>query len=362
VFDGNGRLMRRLMVTAALAASLALAACGDDEEGPAGEPAQAATSGAAALHEKAKEEGTVVWHVGFDSEEAEPLVEAFEETYPGVEVEVVSISEPALPAKLTSESATGKVSIDVAMGRTDTLRPLLERDVLVKEDWASLADIDPANIMLDGRLVKVYDFVIGWFYNKDKVPEAEVPKVMEDLLDPKWGGRKMLIQANGDVSLAGRVMTKEWTKYQVRDFLEKMKQQDVIAEARGTPIVSKVGTGQYPLGVAPITVVPGAIEDGAPLALLPFGPVVSLPNGVFEVKNAAHPNAAKLLISWLGSEDAKPVWQSLGRGGATKCEDSELAQMLCDAGIEVVEADTLELAHDVEEVAAIGREVLGVSE
>jgi ABC-type Fe3+ transport system substrate-binding protein len=121
-------------------------------------------------------------------------------------------------------------------------------------------------------------------------------------------------------------MTKEWTIDQVRDFLEKMKPQDVISEARGTPIVSKVGTGQYPLGVAPITIVPGAIKDGAPLGLLPLGPVVSLPNGVFEVKHAAHPNAAKLLISWLG------------------------------------EADTLEKAAEVEDVAAVGREVLGVHE
>ena len=360
--DGNGRLVCRLMVTVALMATLTLAACGGDDSDSSGSGAQAATAGAQALYDAAKEEGEVVWHIGFDTEEAASLVDGFKKAYPGIDVQVVSISEPALPAKLTSESAAGKVSIDVAMGRTDTLRPLLDRDVLVTEDWAELADIDPENIMLDGRLVKVYDFVIGWFYNQDKVAEGDVPQEWEDLLDPKWGGRKMLIQANGDVGLAGRVMTKEWTIDQVRDFLEKMKPQDVISEARGTPIVSKVGTGQYPLGVAPITIVPGAIKDGAPLGLLPLGPVVSLPNGVFEVKHAAHPNAAKLLISWLGSADAKPVWEALGRGGATRCDDSAMAQMLCDAKIEVVEADTLEKAAEVEDVAAVGREVLGVHE
>ena len=310
----------------------------------------------------ATKEGTVTWHVGFDTEEASGLVSAFEKAYPGIKVQVVSVSEPALPAKLTTESAAGKVSIDVAMGRTDTLKPLLERDILVSEDWTKLGDVKPENVMLDNRLVRVYDFVIGWFFNTSKVDGAEAPAKWDDLLDPKWGGRKMLIQANGSVGLEGLVMSGQWTADDARAFLSKMANQKVISEQRGTPIVTKVGTGQYPLGVAPITVVPGAIKDGAPLQLLPLGPLVALPNGVFEVKHAAHPNAAKLLITWLGSSASKPEWDKLGRGDVTNCEDSELAKLMCAAKLDVVEADTVEKAAQVEEVAKIGREELGVHE
>jgi iron(III) transport system substrate-binding protein len=365
----HGRLTGRLVVMAAVLGSTVLAACGsssdDSSSGGAAAPTASASvskSGAQALYPAAKKEGSVVWQVGFDTEEAATLVSGFEKAYPGIDVKVVSYSDPALPAKLTSESAAGKVSVDVAMGRTDTLRPLLDRNVLVAEDWTKLSDVKPEDVLLDGKMVNVYDFVIGWFYNKNKVAAGDVPTKWEDLADPKWQDRKLLIQANGDIGLDGLVLSGQWTLDQAKAYLDTLKPQKVVSEARGTPIVTKVGTGQYPLGVAPITVVPGAIKDGAPLALAPLGPVVSIPNGVFQVRDSAHPNAAKLLISWLGSSGAKPEWQALGRGGAQECADSQLAQMLCDAHIKVLEVNTLEEAAKIEAVNKLGRDALGVHE
>ena len=352
-------------VVAAVAAGLVVAACGsDDGGGGSGAPAKVvgATTKTDALYEAAKKEGTVVWHVGFDTEEASGLVSAFEKAYPGIKVQVVSVSEPALPAKLTTESAAGKVSIDVAMGRTDTLKPLLDRDILETEDWTKLGDVKPENVMLDNRLRARLRLRHRLVLQQGQGAGGRGAGEVDDLLDPKWGGRKMLIQANGSVGLEGLVMSGQWTADDARAFLSKMANQKVISEQRGTPIVTKVGTGQYPLGVAPITVVPGAIKDGAPLQLLPLGPLVALPNGVFEVKHAAHPNAAKLLITWLGSSASKPEWDKLGRGDVTHCEDSELAKLMCAANLEVVEADTIEKAAQVEEVAKIGREELGVHE
>lgn len=308
------------------------------------------------LYAAAQEEGTVVWHVGFSEDQALVLEEAFEAAYPGVDVQPVSIETEEVVPRIIAESQAGNVTIDVATGRTDTIEPLVERDLIETVDWLALDDtINPEAILFDNRMIRMYDFVNGWLYNTSLLSADEIPTTWEDLLDPKWKGQ-IVADAGGDLGLAALVARGEWTEDQAREFIEGFVANEPGLVGRGTVALNKVGTGEYPIGAAPIQPVPQMNIDGATLELLPIGPLSALATSMLVPVGAPHPNAARLLVAWLASGPGREVWDSVGRGLALPCDASGFSQMVCDAGIEIEVVDDFEEATFEAAIASIAAE------
>src|SRR3954466_5229475 len=71
----------------------------------------------AALIEAAKREGKVLWYTTLIVNQAiRPLKEAFEKTYPGVELQYVRADENPTAAKIVAEAQAGRVQADVFDG------------------------------------------------------------------------------------------------------------------------------------------------------------------------------------------------------------------------------------------------------
>jgi iron(III) transport system substrate-binding protein len=323
----------------ALLLSMVLAACGgaantSDAESEAPEPVEVSATTVEELYEAAKAERQIVWHIGFAAEEAAALEEAFEARYPEVELLILSAETDDIPARLIAESQANQVSIDVGTGRTDTIEPLVERDLIEVIDWASFDEsIADDKILFDGRMVRLYDFINGWVYNADLVAEEDVPQDWDELLDSKWNS-KVIGDAAGDLGLGALVNSGEWSQEQAAEFIQGFVELDPALANSGRVAAPAVGSGQYELGAVPLTVVPAMIDEGANVGIVPVGPLSAVPTAAFVPKGAPHPNAARLLAIWLGGEEATAIWQELGRGLTDTCEGSTLGQMLCDAGVE----------------------------
>src|SRR5690606_34568468 len=90
-------------------------------------------------------------------------------------------------------------------------------------------------------------FTMVIVYNKDLVPENEVPKKWADLADPKWRGK--VIHASPAVSSSSYAAMVTWLQIGGWELVESLARNQIIAESSSAPF-TQVGRGEMPLGVA----------------------------------------------------------------------------------------------------------------
>ena len=285
------------------------------------------------LYKAAKAEGQVFWQTGGTLRTYSPVAKAFEAKYPGIKCTVVEIAATTIHTRVITETAAGKVSVDVGNTMTDTLLTLVKRDLLVKYDWGKTSDGDPGLILFDGAFVLLHDHPPCWVYNTKLVPEAEAPKTWEDALDPRWKGSKISMRSLGS-SLGG--LFPEWRQnpQKVMGFVERLKKQEVMAGARFAEVISRVATGECPVGIVVAADAARQQKMGAPIEVASVSPTSAVPMKMFVPKSTPHPNAAKLLISWLSSQEGRKILTKLTDAGlATPPDASPVAQLLAKARI-----------------------------
>ncbi len=110
-FRGSSRLVLTL-ATAVLACSLA--ACGDDEGGGDGADDQNLNSASVEeLYQQAKDEGGLTIYTPLNEEAMADVAEAFNSTYPGIDVEAITLGVDDLVARVNTEQQGGKFVADV---------------------------------------------------------------------------------------------------------------------------------------------------------------------------------------------------------------------------------------------------------
>jgi len=152
----------------------------------------------------ARREGKVVWHTTLALDAAERLAGRFEQTYPGVKVEVHRSGSERVLQRIMQELQAGIKNADV-VNTSDTghFVFLKRKGLLAKYTPAGADKFTPAFRDRDG-------FAWGWRafplvvpYNTKLVTAADAPKTWKDLLDPRWKD-KLVISHPG---YAGSVVT-----------------------------------------------------------------------------------------------------------------------------------------------------------
>src|SRR5499425_1926660 len=150
----------------------------------------------AQLYAGAKKEGTVIIWGPTDAIIYRKMQETLDKQYPGIKIEhFESIPEP-LVQRIIAESQAGKpASVDIIQsGSLRALRPLIDRDMLsVYPGWEKNFGLDA--VYAGDRFVGAYNLTLPISYNSKLVSAKDVPKSWEELADPKWKGRKLIIEA-----------------------------------------------------------------------------------------------------------------------------------------------------------------------
>ncbi|MFW2369065.1 MAG: ABC transporter substrate-binding protein [Desulforhopalus sp.] len=313
------------------------------------------------LYEAAKAEGEVVWHVFGPAGPWESVAKAFEEKYPGIDVKPFGHSVSRMPARLITEAQAGKLTVDVPSANPMYILPLLERDMLLKEDWGKIVpDLNPEVVLMDGYFLNETDDPLIWVYNTNLVKEDEVPKSWEDLLDPRWKGHQISVRA-----MAGQLigLYPKWKENpdEVIAFLKKLNAQELQSAANLGEAFRRVATGECKVGIFRSNSYLKMKSDGAPIAIAPIGPAVTTPTGNILLKGAAHPNAARLLLSYLHSpEGAAVAAEAVKIGVITGPKSTPTAELLTSAGMKFERiANTLEECEDYMAFEKAANEAMG---
>src|SRR5215470_17923016 len=268
-------------------------------------PARAADP---ALYEAAKKEGQVVWYTSLIVNQAvRPLVEAFGKKYPGIEVKYARADSGPNAIKIMNEAQAGRPQSDVFDG-IDTTPPLLNAGLVERHVTSDAGKYPPELKDPDGRWQALVLYFLTPAVNTSLVPQAEQPKTPQDLLHPRWKGRIAwsTVPASGSGVYVGSVL-QTMGDDQGMAFLRALAKQDIInVDATNRAILDQVIYGQYPLALSIFNhhAVLSA-QKRAPVEWLKVDPISAPMHSVGLTKNGPHPNAARLLLDFLTSEEGQ---------------------------------------------------------
>jgi ABC-type Fe3+ transport system substrate-binding protein len=267
-------------------------------------PARAADS---ALYDAAKKEGEVVWYTSLIVNQAvRPLVEAFSKKYPGVEVKYARGDSGPNAIKVINEARAGRVEGDVFDGIATT--PPLLKAGLVEKFTPSEVDKYPLALRdVDGRWNALVVYFLTPGINTQLVGKDDI-KTAQDLLNPKWQGKIAWSTepSSGAPVYVGAVL-QSMGEDKGMAFLHALAKQDMVnVDTTNRAILDQVILGQYAIALSIFNhhAVLSA-KKGAPVAWLKVEPIPAPFHCIGLVKNAPHPNAGKLLIDFLLSEEGQ---------------------------------------------------------
>ena len=166
----------------------------------------------------------------------------------------------------------------------------------------------------DGRWNALVIYFLTPGINTQLVGKDEI-KTAQDLLNPKWKGKIAWSDepSSGAPMYVGSVLQ---TMGEVKglEFLRALAKQDVVnVGATNRAILDQVILGQYAIALSIFNHhAEISARKGAPVAWLKVEPIPAPFHSIGLVKNAPNPNAARLLIDFLLSEEGQRVFADVG--------------------------------------------------
>jgi iron(III) transport system substrate-binding protein len=281
---------------------------------PAAPAAPPSTAVAPQLVDAAHQEGKVVFYTSIELQTAEKIGKAFEAAYPGISVQVERNGCERLFQRLAEERGSNIHAAD-AIECSDMTALFYWK----KQGW--LAPFVPTNVAEkwpadqkdpDGYFATERFTLSPIAYNTKLVKADEAPKSFADLLDKKWTGK--IVKAHPGYSGTIMTVTFELSQALGWDYFKKLGQQHVMQVQSAAEPPKKVAQGERPIAadggeyfMLQIRNQGGPIEPVYPTEGTP-----SIPGGAGVIIDAPHPNAARLLISWLFSHDGQQLLVDIG--------------------------------------------------
>jgi iron(III) transport system substrate-binding protein len=255
--------------------------------------------------------------------------------FPGIKV--TWLGDQQASTRLIAEQRAGRHATDVWTYSLGGTLEVQKRGLLEKYDWRQFG-AQERDILWDGEAVCNHNFVYAPLFAKAKLTADQVPKQWDGLLDAKWTDKMM--SGNFLLPRLGGYLAIEWglerTQKWVKTLIDERKLMITTSD-----IAPLFKSGERQLAVAES--VSGCFlynKDGLNLGYQIMEMVPATQFVLGQVKQAPHPNAARLLIAWLISPEAKMLYESLaGHADIRANSASPLAQQIKAAGAKVIYED-----------------------
>jgi ABC-type Fe3+ transport system substrate-binding protein len=252
------------------------------------------------LYEKAKPEKTVVLYGGGPVSQYEPFAKEFEQRFPGIKVSITGGFSNVLDRKIDAQLDAKNLEVDLAVFQTlhDFLR-WKKAGVLLAFKPDGFDAIDPGFKDADGAFVGVAVQGHPYAYNPKLVRAEDVPKSALDFLKPQFRGKVVACYpADDDATmyvLYGLVQKYGWS------YMDQYmaNQPNFIQGHLGVVRSISSGANWVTLDtIAHLSLEQKRLGQAHELAFSEVDPLPVWPLTGAIFKDAPHPNAAKLFLSW----------------------------------------------------------------
>jgi ABC-type Fe3+ transport system substrate-binding protein len=253
------------------------------------------------LYQAAKQEGALTIYAGGAAAPHERRAAEFEKRFPGIKVSVTADFSNILAPKIDEQIQQGKLGVDLTIFQTlqDYAR-WKKTGVLLPFKPDGFDQIDPSFKDKDGAYVGVWVSGLSYGYNTENLTATDVPKSALDFLKSKFSGKLITTYPQDDdvtLYLFSTIVAKYGWEYMDKYMANRP------SFVRGHLGVSRsIAAGE---NVVTFDAIVGSIlaeaRNGKPaaVAISTIDPLPIWPQTAAIFKDAPHPNAAKLFISWL---------------------------------------------------------------
>jgi iron(III) transport system substrate-binding protein len=276
--------------------------------------ALAQTPASDALVAGALKEGTVKWYTSAELSVVEAIGKAFEAKYPGIKVSIERSGAERNFQRIDQEYSSGIHEADVVDSSDATHFLFWKKAGRLASFVPPTAAYVPARYRdADGTYASWRSTLSVMAYNSKLVPAADAPQSFAALLDAKWTGK--LVKAHPGYS--GTILTATWEIVRALgwDYFEKLGKQHVMQTQSANDPPRKLALGERPVMVDGVEyTLMREKTRGAPVE--PIYPAEGTPfivGSLGVMKDAPHPNAARLYASYLFSLEAQQL--IVDRGG-----------------------------------------------
>ena len=278
----------------------------------------------AALVREAKKESSVVWYAPMNREDLRQFTSAFEAEYPFLKVELLTGGPQSLLNRILTEQRAGKHNYDTINIRSSALYTLKKANAVMRYDTPYRKALRPGFYDKDGYMNGIWASLLVYLFNGKQLSRAEVPKSIDELLQPKWRG-KMGIDQDADDWIAA--ILDYYGDEKGKQIVRNLAAQNLNVRKGRTLVSQLVAAGEFPLQIdAHHHEAVSLRRAGAPIDYVfpePFVPVKAVSTFVLS-RQAPHPHAAALLVDFMISRRGQeiafrqrrwPAFKELATGG-----------------------------------------------
>jgi iron(III) transport system substrate-binding protein len=295
------------------------------------------------------EGGEVTLYGELNIDQAQPLIEAFEDAYDGMTVNLYRAGTDQIRQRVLEEASANRGEADLVELDATEMDQLDAEHLLIPASSPWAADVSQAGQFANYTADRFSYISPVW--NTKKLPKADIPKSLEDLTDPKYKG-KIALEGSDVFWFAGLVqyLTKEqgMTKDDAVDLFKRIAANASITDGH-TTTSELVVSGEFELAVnafAHRTI--AFMKEGAPVDWQPVNvPVVAETTTVAIPCAAQHPAGALLLQDFfLDPEGAQKLFLDLDR---TPANVEVAATQLTGDSVEPISVDVREISKNYAE-------------
>jgi len=315
------------------------------------------------LYEAAKAKGEqATWYVShYNSETAEAIGRAFDETFPGVKVNVVRTTAQVAFQRFSQDMRARVQNCDVFsstdLGHFIRLKDDGRFEKYVPENTAhmieALRNVDP-----DGFYHTTSIGTVLINFNTSKLKEEEAPRKWTDLLDPKWQNRVTV----GHPGFSGYVGTWVVTMRKLYgwDYFTKLEKNKPQIGRSINDTVTMLNSGERWVGAGPGATTLRSAARGNPLSVIyPEDGTLLMISPSAVVKGTQNPNAARLFVEFLLSKRASAI-QVENFSEIVRSDVPSFPGAKDLATVKVIRPTNDEIEEGIPEVKELWRDTFGV--
>src|ERR1051325_899869 len=320
----------------------------------------AAKSGFAAsdpkVLEAAKKEGQLVWYNTLVQPHAQGLIDAFTKKYPFIKGSFWRGSATSVYSKLTLEARAGRYEWDtVSLTSPEFVSDLKQRNLIARYASPEREMFSDDVKDQEGYWTGYYALPTGLGYNVRQVKKDQVPKTYQELLAPMWKGKKISIDTEGYALLMGLIQA--WGKERAVDYMRKLAAQDPVLGRGNNKRIELASAGEFPLFIAFTHSTEANRSRGAPVDWVNLEPVVMQIDSIMLGARSTHPNAGKLFVDFLLSQQGQEILQSNRRPVLRNGVDPDPPRLIRGFNRVVLHPDRAQAAQ---EALKLYREIFGL--
>ncbi len=252
----------------------------------------------------ARKEGKVVVYGIVVPQAMAALHRGFEKKY-GIRVDYWRGSTTKVMDRVLNESRAGRVGFDVVDGTQGA-------QFLMKQEKIFGRYVPPSSEKFEDQFKDKEGLITPWrippvavLYNTELVAPREIPKTLDDLLEPRWKQKIAMPDPTQHTSTAQflwnlrKIKGQEWLS-----FVRALAKQEPLLVESYSPVPNAIIGGQALVGIAYIKYVK---QFKGPIAYAPMEKYLTEPSYLGLGSKASNPNAGRLYIEYACSPEGQKI-------------------------------------------------------